>query len=84
MCKKSPAVNFVYKKIRTTRKSEMLKLLEESPLTAVELSFMQDIIAGLSITELSEKHFKSPSRISQWKREVCEKIHAFEIANAMH
>ena len=83
MCKKSPAVNFVYRKIRTTRKSEMLQLLEESPLTENELSFMKDIIAGLSITELSEKHFKTASRISQWKREVCEKLHAFVIANTM-
>lgn len=81
MCRKSPSVAYVYKKIRTTRKSVLYEELEDSPLSVRDYAFTCDIIAGLSIQELSDKFHKTPARISQWKREVCEKIHAFDIAN---
>lgn len=84
MCRKSPSIMFVYNKIKTTKKSELYEQLKESPLTENELSFIRDIAAGFSITELSDKYNKSLSRISSWKREVCEKIHKFEIANIRH
>ena len=83
MCRKSPSVIYVYKKIRTTRKSELYRQLQDSPLTTRELAFIGNIIDGLSIAELSENFHLSPSRISEWKREVCEKIHAFDDANVM-
>lgn len=82
MCRKTPSVVYVYKKIRTTKKSELYQQLEDSPLTIHDYAFMCDIIAGLSLTELADKYHKTYSRVSQWKREVCEKIHAFDIANA--
>lgn len=84
MCKKSPSIVYVYKKIRTTKKSVLLTQLKESPITESEYSFICDIISGQSIKELSAKYNKTPSRISQWKRELCEKIHAFDIANFTH
>lgn len=80
MCKRSPAVNYVYKKVSTTKKSVMQEQLKEIPLTTTEYNFINDVIAGLSIMELSDKYNKSPSRTSQLKREICEKIHAFDIA----
>lgn len=79
--KKSPPIIYVYKKIRTTKKSDLLEQLKECPLQDRDLSFICSIIAGLTITELSEKYHRTPSRISQWKREVCEKIQAFDMAN---
>lgn len=82
--KKSPAVNYFYKKIKTTRKSELYAQLEDSPLTVHEYAFICDVIAGLSITELSRKFHKTPSRISQWKREICEKIQEFDYAVTKH
>lgn len=81
MCKKSPSVAYVYKKIKTTKKSVLYEELEDSPLSVRDYAFMCDIIAGLCIQELSDKYHKTPARISQWKREVCEKVHAFDIAN---
>ena len=81
MSKKSPAVNYVCKKINTTRKSELYEQLKDSPLTERELDLVDKIIRGQSIVELSECFHLSPSRISEWKREVCEKIHAFDLAN---
>lgn len=82
--KKSPSVIYVYRKIKTTKKSELYQQLEDSSLSVRDFSFMCDIIAGLTISELSAKFHKTPSRISQWKREVCEKFHAFDIANLKH
>ena len=81
MCKKTPAVAYVYKKISITRKSVIYAWLEDSPLNIRDKSFMRDIVDGLSIQELSDKYHKTPARISQWKREVCEKLHTFDIAN---
>lgn len=80
MCRKSPSVAYVYKKISTTRKSVLYEELEDSPLSIRDYAFMCDIIAGLCIQELADKYHKTPARISQWKREVCEKVHAFDIA----
>lgn len=80
--KKSPSVFYVHRKIRTTGKSELLKQIEECPLTDLDRELVRAMISGLSIKELSGKFCKSASRISQWKRETCEKIHAFDIANA--
>lgn len=81
MCRKTPAVAYVYKKISITRKSVLYAWLEDSPLNVRDFAFTCDIVAGLSIQELADKYNKTPARISQWKREVCEKIHAFDIAN---
>lgn len=80
--KKSPAVIYFYKKVYNTKKSELYNELEEAPLTVHEYAFMCDVIAGLSNKELAAKCHKSPSRIAQWKRELCERLHAFDIANA--
>ena len=81
MCKLTPSVNYVYRKIETTKKSELYRQLEDSPLSVRDYAFMCDVIAGLDLKELSAKYHKTYSRISQWKRECCEKIHAFDLAN---
>lgn len=81
MSKRSPAVSYVYKKIRTTPKSVMLEMLHDSPLTARDLSLIEDLILGLSIKELSDRYNLSQSRILKWKREVCEKVQRFDVAN---
>lgn len=81
MCRRSPAVAYVYKKISITKKSVLFAELEDSPLSIRDFAFICDIIAGLCIQELADKYNKSPARISQWKREVCKKIHTFDLAN---
>jgi hypothetical protein len=81
MCRKSPAVNYVFKKFSTTRKSMLYHQLKDYPLSVYDYTFACDMINKLSIKDLCKKYYKSPSRISQWKREVCEKIHAFDVAN---
>ena len=81
MCRKSPAVAYVYKKISITKKSVLYAELEDSPLSIRDFAFVCDIINGLCIQELADKYHKTPARISQWKREVCKKIHTFDLAN---
>lgn len=81
MCRKSPAVKHFYKKIISTKKSDLYAELEDSPLNVHEYAFACDIIAGLNLVELAEKYHLSYSRTSQWKREVCEKVLAFDVAN---
>lgn len=84
MCRKSPSLIYVNKKINTTTKTILYQQLNESTLTETEKAFIRDMIAGASIKELSEKFHKSEPRISSWKREICEKIHAFDCANFKH
>lgn len=84
MYKKSPSICYVQTKINTTKKSALIAQLKEIPLTAREFDFICDIISGLSIKELAAKHNKTPARISQMKREVCQKIHRFDLANFTH
>ena len=79
MCRKSPAIIYVYKKINTTRKSDFNKQLNDSPLTSREIAFMKDIADGLTIAQLSEKFNLSPPRISSWKQEVCKKLQQFDM-----
>ena len=81
MCKKSPSVVYFFKKVRTTRKSELFDWLDDSPLSTKEYAFISDVIEGLSLIELADKFHKTPSRISHWKREVCEKLLEFDVAN---
>lgn len=81
MCRKSPSVAYFYRKVRTTKRSELFAWLNDSPLTTIEYAFIHDIICGLSLAELSAKFHKTPSRISHWKREVCDKIHEYDMAN---
>lgn len=56
-------------------------MLADSPLTIRDLSLVNDLCTGLSISELSDKYYLTPSGVSKWKRNVCEKIHTFDMAN---
>jgi hypothetical protein len=69
------------RKISITKKSVLYAELEDSPLSNRDFAFICDIINGLCIQELADKYHKTPARISQWKREVCKKIHTFDLAN---
>lgn len=80
MCKKSPSVAYFDKKRSTTKKSEFYDWLDDSPINTREYAFICDVVEGLTNTELADKFHKSESRISHWKREVCEKLHVYDIA----
>lgn len=80
MCKKSPSVAYFEKKRSITKKSELYDWLDDSPLSARDYALISDVIEGLTNTELADKYHKSETRVSHWKREVCEKLHVYDIA----
>lgn len=65
-------------RLLTTPRSELLQEIEEAPLNDTERAFIKDIVAGLSLKELSEKYAKSPSRISHWKAEIEERLRQYD------
>jgi uncharacterized protein YjcR len=50
----------------------------DSPLSQKDISFMIDILDGMSYQELATKYNKSKPRISQWKRTCFEKLQYFD------
>lgn len=79
MCRKTPAFAYYNHKIKTTRKSILIKEWQDAPITNLDLEFLQGILNGLSYQELSEHFNKSESRIGQWKRSLFEKLHRFDM-----
>lgn len=77
--KKTPAVAYCSKRMKTAGKEELKELIKDIPLNSYDFKFLNDIIEGLNNQELAEKHHKSQSRISQWKRSVFEQVHAYEL-----
>lgn len=84
MCRKSPSLAYFYKKQRTTSKSEFYDWLDDSPLTSREYAFISDVVEGLSLTELADKYHKTASRCSHWKKEICDRLHEYDIAHLRH
>lgn len=77
--RKSPAVAYWSRKIRITSKEELYDSLEDAPLSTREYAFIADIIEGLELEELARKYKVSYSRITKWKREMCEVMHAYDM-----
>ena len=80
MCRKSPAVAYISKKIKLSARSEFVDEIMDSPLSMKDINFMMDILSGMSYFELAEKYQKSKARISQWKRTCFETLHRYELA----
>lgn len=81
MCKKSVAVLFISRQIKTTPSSCFNHLINESPLSEKDKQFIQDIKKGYSYKELAYKWCKSESTIYKWKRNIFETLHDFESDN---
>lgn len=82
--KKTPAVSYCDRKIKTMGRREIFHDLDNAPLTDREHAFMTDIISGLSIKELAAKYNLSTSRITKWKRELFERLHAYDMRQIRH
>lgn len=77
---RTPSVAYCQRIIQTTPKQELYDTIDQIPMLTKDFVFLSDIIEGLDNEALAAKHKKSPSRISQWKRSVYEKIHRYMIA----
>lgn len=76
---KTASVAYFTHRIKTAGREELYELIEDSTLGTRDYAFLSDIIEGLTNQELAEKYHKSPSRISQWKRSVFERMHRYEL-----
>lgn len=75
--RKTPAVAYIARLIQTTGKPELLRILQESPLTTQEINLFLDYADGATYKELAQKYNKSVPRINQWKRAIYEKLHFY-------
>lgn len=75
--RKTPAVAYITRLIRTTGRPELEQILQSSPLRREDIIFILHYIDGLSYKELSVIYNKSEARIYQRKRKLYELLHAF-------
>ena len=71
---RTPKVAFINYKITTSNRIVFRDELSQAPIKNIDKIFLEDILSGMSYKELSVKHNKSISRISQWKRELYDKL----------
>lgn len=81
--KRTPAVYYCSKKIQITNKTLLLQEWSNVALSVKDFQFLTDIINGLSLAELAEKHKKSVARIAQWKRRLFERLHEYDMAQVI-
>lgn len=75
--RKTPAVAYIARLIKTTGKPELLRILQESPLKTQDINLILDYADGSTYKELAAKYNKSPQRINQWKRNAYEQLHFY-------
>lgn len=79
---KSPATAYYSRKLKITSRSKLTADLDDAPLTKREREFIRDIVEGMTLQELADKHSLSTSRISKWKREIFERLQAYDLSCA--
>ena len=72
--RKTPAVAFITRLIKTTPRPKLIKLLCDSPLKPRDIYLILDYADGMSYKELAAKNHKSIQRINQWKRQIYEDL----------
>jgi DNA-directed RNA polymerase specialized sigma24 family protein len=72
--RKTPAVAYITRLIKTTSRPELIKILYESPLKPRDISLILDYADGMSYKELAAQNNKSIQRINQWKRQAYEQL----------
>lgn len=82
MGSKSPATAYYSRKLKITSRSTIYQDLDDAPLTRREREFLEDVIEGMTLQELADKHNLSTSRISKWKRQVFERMQAYDLRQA--
>lgn len=79
---KSPATAYYSRKLKITSRTKIRQDLDDAPLNRREREFISDVIEGLTLQELADKHRLSTSRISKWKREIFERLQAYDLKEA--
>ena len=75
------AVCYIDHKIKISRKSDLLKELDEIYLRKTDKDFLIDIINGLSYQDLMKKYKISKSRVYQKRETIFETLRRWDFAN---
>lgn len=78
MCRQSPAMQYITRKIEANSRHDIILFIANSPLKKLDKEFCYDLIDGYSYKELEIKYNKSASRIGQWKRTCYEALWKYE------
>lgn len=79
---KSPATTYYSRKLKVTSRSKLSQEIDDAPLNRREREFICDVAEGLTLQELADKYNLSTSRISKWKREIFERMLAYDMSCA--
>ena len=79
MSAKSVSVAYYSRKIKTTKKSDLIREWEDAPISQREFEFLCALVDRLSYKQLSAKFNLSESGISKWKRKLYERLHFFDM-----
>lgn len=77
MCRKTPAVAYITRLIRTTGHTDLLELLDNSPLKQKDIALFLDYAEGVSYKELAAKYGKTEGAIYAQKRKIYEQLHFY-------
>lgn len=72
--RKTPAVAYITRLIKTTSRAQLLQILTDSPLKMRDIYLLLDYADGMSYKELAQAYHKSTQRINQWKRKIYEDL----------
>ena len=77
MSRKTPAVAYITRLIRTTGRADLIELLDNSPLKQRDTALLLDYADGVSYKELAVKYGKTEGAIYAQKRKIYEQLHFF-------
>ena len=72
--RKTPAVAYITRLIKTTSRPQLIEILTASPLKMRDIYLLLDYADGMSYKELAQIYNKSIQRINQWKRKIYEDL----------
>ena len=72
--RKTPAVAYITRLIKTTSRPQLIEILTASPLKTRDIYLLLDYADGMSYKELAAEYNKSVQRINQWKRKIYEEL----------
>lgn len=72
--RKTPAVAYITRLIKTTSRAQLIDMLTDSPLKTRDIYLLLDYADGMSYKELAAQYNKSVQRINQWKRKIYEEL----------
>lgn len=78
MCVKTPTMAYYCHRVRSSSRSDLFRIIDDSPLTDQDRKFVKDILVGLSYKELANKYGISKSTVSYRKRKIYELLANYE------